>query len=111
MLDEEQTADPLEGYEAPSPSSSRSPSPTPSYLEEVTADPSLALDSVQKKKVSRPVYISQLIALLSERDKPDSLEMGLKWGESLIRAKRSFGGELGELRLLQRLAAYSSSFV
>jgi telomere length regulation protein len=96
MLDEEQTADPLEGYEAPSPSSSRSPSPTPSYLEEVTADPSLAFDSVQKKKVTRPVYISQLVALLSERDKPDSLEMGLKWGESLIRAKRSFGGELGE---------------
>ena len=96
MLDDEQAADPLEGYTLPSPSSSRSPSPTPSYLEEVAADPSLALDSTQKKKVQRPVYISQLIALLKEREKPDHLEMALKWGEGLVRAKRSFGGELGE---------------
>jgi len=96
MLGEDQMADPLEGYAANSPSSSRSSSPTPSYLEEITADPTLALDSVQKKKISRPVYIQQLFALLKEREKPDELEMGLKWGESLVRAKRSFGKELGK---------------
>ena len=96
MLDADQVADPLEGYTNQSPSSSRSPSPTPSYLEEVAADPSLALDSTQKKKIARPVYIQQLVSLLKERDKPDHLEMGLKWGESLIRAKRSFGRELGK---------------
>ena len=42
------------------------------------------------------MYISQLIALLKEREKPEHIEMALKYGESLIRAKRSFGGELGE---------------
>jgi len=97
MLDDAQQADPLEGYDMPSPSSSRSPSPTPSYLEEVAADPSLAIDSTQKKKITRPVYISQLIELLKDRDNPDSLEMGLKWGEGLVRAKRTFGGELSTL--------------
>ena len=96
MLDEEQQQDPLEGYDAPSPSSSRSASPTPSYLEEVAADPSLALDAAGKKKVSRPVYISQLLALVKEREKPECIEMALRFGESLIRAKRNFGGELGE---------------
>lgn len=95
MLDDAQTADPLEGYDAPSPSSSRSPSPTPSFLEEVAADPTLAIDNSQKKKVTRPVYIAQLLALVKEREKPDCIEMALKHGESLIRAKRSFGGELG----------------
>jgi telomere length regulation protein len=92
MLDD-QLADPLSGYA--SPSSSRSPSPTPSYLEEVAADPTLALDSTQKKKVTRPVYIQQVVMLLKEREKPDELEMGLKWGEDLVRAKRLFGSELG----------------
>jgi len=95
MLDPDQLADPLEGYSAAYPSSSRSASPTPSYLEEVAADPSLALDSTQKKKITRPVYIQQLFTLLKEREKPDYIEMGLKWGEALVRAKRSFGGELG----------------
>ena len=95
MLDDEQAEDPMEGYANPSPSSSRSPSPTQSYLDEITADPSLALDAAGKKKIKRPVYISQLIALLKERDKPDHLEVGLKWGESLIRSKRTFGKELG----------------
>jgi telomere length regulation protein len=94
MLDPEQEADPLEGYAPQSPSSSRSPSPTPSYLEEVAADPTLALDSAQNKKASRPVYVQQLIILLKEREKPDHIEMGLKWGEGLVRAKRSFGTEL-----------------
>ena len=94
MLDPDQEADPLQGYAAQSPSSSRSPSPTPSYLEEVAADPTLALDSAQNKKASRPVYVQQLIMLLKEREKPEYIEMGLKWGEGLVRAKRSFGTEL-----------------
>jgi len=94
MLDADQEADPLQGYAPQSPSSSRSPSPTPSYLEEVAADPTLALDSAQNKKASRPVYVQQLIMLLKEREKPDYIEMGLKWGEGLVRAKRSFGTEL-----------------
>ncbi len=96
MLDPEQEQDPLTGYDLPSPSSSRSASPTPSYLEEVAADPTLALDGTQKKKVTRPVYVGQLVELLKERDKPDHLEMGLKWGEGLVRAKRNFGVELGK---------------
>jgi telomere length regulation protein len=99
MLDEDQQADPLEGYAPESPSSSRSPSPTPSFLEEVAADPSLALDSAQNKKASRPVYVQQLIMLLKEKEKPDFIEMGLKWGEGLVRAKRSFGTELCRLTL------------
>ena len=94
MLDPDQELDPLEGYEAQSPSSSRSPSHTPSYLEEVAADPTLALDSAQNKKASRPVYVQQLIMLLKEREKPEFIEMGLKWGEGLVSAKRSFGTEL-----------------
>jgi telomere length regulation protein len=94
MLDPDQEADPLQGYSPESPSSSRSPSPTPSYLEEVAADPTLALDSAQNKKAARPVYVQQLIMLLKEREKPDYIEMGLKWGEGLVRAKRSFGTEL-----------------
>lgn len=96
MLDDEQAADSLEGYDMPSPSSSRSPSPTPSYLEEIAADPTRALNSSQKKKVQRPVYIAQLHALLKEREKPECIEMALRHGESLIRAKKTFGGELGE---------------
>jgi telomere length regulation protein len=96
MLTDEQMDDPLEGYTNPSPSSSRSPSPTPSHLEEIASDPSLALDGAQKKKVTRPVYVGQLAALLKERESPEHLEMALKWGESLVRAKRNFGTELGE---------------
>jgi telomere length regulation protein len=95
MLDDEQLEDTLEGYDPPSPSS-RSPSPTPSYLEEIAADPSLALDGQQKKKIKRPVYISQLLQLVKNREKPDSLETALQFGEGLVRAKRSFGGELGK---------------
>ncbi|WVR00155.1 hypothetical protein IAU59_007297 [Kwoniella sp. CBS 9459] len=96
MLDPDQLDDPMEGYASSSPSSSRSPSPTPSYLEEVAADPTLALDSTQKKKVVRPVYIPQLVELLKEREKPECIEMGLRFGESLVRAKREFGTELAE---------------
>ena len=93
MLDDEQLEDTMEGYDQPSPSS-RSPSPDQAYLDEVAADPSLALDTQQKKKIQRPVYISQLLGLIKDREKPDCLEMALEFGESLIRAKRSFGGEL-----------------
>lgn len=96
MLDDDQLADPLSGYTDHSPSSSRSPSPTPSYLEEIAADPSLALDATQKKKIARPVYMQQLIDLLKKREEPDEIEMALKWGEGLVRAKRSFGTELRE---------------
>jgi len=96
MLDDDQLSDPLQGYTSHSPSSSRSASPTNEYLEEVAADPTLALDTSQKGKIKRPVYIIQLIALLRDREKPESLEVGLKWGEGLVRAKRSFGTELGE---------------
>ena len=96
MLDEDQELDPLEGYTVPSPSSSRSASPTKEYLEEVAADPSLAIGRVGEKKVTRPVYIQQLVLLLKEREKPECVEMGLKWGEGLVRAKRAFGTELGQ---------------
>ncbi|WVF72963.1 hypothetical protein IAT40_007781 [Kwoniella sp. CBS 6097] len=94
--DRDQLDDPMEGYATSSPSSSRSPSPTPSYLEEVAADPTLALDATQKKKVVRPVYVPQLVELLKEREKPECIEMGLRFGESLVRAKREFGTELAE---------------
>ncbi|WVR07650.1 hypothetical protein IAU60_004692 [Kwoniella sp. DSM 27419] len=96
MLDPDQLDDPLQGYPSSEPSSSRSPSPTPSYLDEVAADPSLAVDATQKKKVSRPVYLPQLAELLKEREQPESIEMALKWGEGLVRAKREFGTELAE---------------
>ena len=83
----------LSGYSS-SANSSRSPSPTPSYLEEVARDPMSNTNT--REKVQRPVYIIQLIELLRAREEPDKLEVGLKWGESLIRRKRHFGKELGE---------------
>ncbi|WVQ84635.1 hypothetical protein IAT38_006790 [Cryptococcus sp. DSM 104549] len=96
MLDPDQEADPLDGYASPSPTSSRAPSPTPEFLEEVAADPSLALDAQQRNKVQRPVYVPQLLALLKEREKPESLEVALQYGEGLVRAKREYGTELAE---------------
>ncbi|TYJ57904.1 hypothetical protein B9479_001259 [Cryptococcus floricola] len=96
MLDDSQVDDPLSGYASSSPSSSRAPSPTPEYLEEVANDPTLGLDEANRKKVQRPVYIGQLVALLKEREKPECVEMALQWGEGLIRAKREFGTELSE---------------
>lgn len=86
----------LSGYSS-SANSSRSPSPTPSYLEEVAKDP--MSNTSTREKIQRPVYIIQLIELLRAREEPDKLEVGLKWGESLIRRKRHFGKELGELSL------------
>lgn len=104
MLDPDQQNDPLSGYASSSSSSSRAPSPTPEYLDEIAADPSLGLDEANKKKVKRPVYIPQLVALLKERDKPESVEMGLKWGEGLVRAKREFGFELGEFTMMGQIS-------
>lgn len=95
MLDEEQEADPLEGYTS-SRSSLRSPSPTPSFLEEVAADPTLALDATKKRKLRRPVYVRQLAELLRDKDKPESIELALQWGEGLVRAKRTFGTEVAD---------------
>lgn len=95
MLDDEQLEDPLEGY-ASSAASSRSPSPTPSFLEEVAADPTLALDASKKRKLKRPVYVRQLVELLRDKDKPESIELALQWGEGLVRAKRGFGTEVSD---------------
>lgn len=95
MLDDDQAADPLEGY-ASSPASSRSPSPTPSFLDEVAADPSLAIDATKKRKLKRPVYVRQLTELLRDKDKPESIELALQWGEGLVRAKRGFGTEVAD---------------
>ncbi|CAK9783297.1 hypothetical protein CC85DRAFT_254315 [Cutaneotrichosporon oleaginosum] len=95
MLDDDQAADQLEGY-ASSPASSRSPSPTPSFLEEVAADPSLAIDATKKRRLKRPVYVRQLTELLRDKDKPESIELALQWGEGLVRAKRGFGTEVAD---------------
>ncbi|GMK56562.1 hypothetical protein CspeluHIS016_0304020 [Cutaneotrichosporon spelunceum] len=95
MLDDDQVADPLEGYASPA-NSSRSPSPTPSFLEEVAADPTLAIDATKKRKLKRPVYVRQLTELLRDKDKPESIELALQWGEGLIRAKRVFGTEVAD---------------
>ncbi|KAJ9102030.1 hypothetical protein QFC19_004956 [Naganishia cerealis] len=89
----------LSGYSS-SGNSSRSPSPTPSYLDEVANDP--MANTSMREKIQRPVYIIQLIELLRAREEPDKLEVGLKWGESLIRRKRHFGHELGEFVSLGR---------
>lgn len=109
MLDDDQAADPLEGYAESDPGSSRSPSPTPSFLEEVAADPTLAIDATKKKKLKRPVYVRQLVELLRDKEKPESIEMGLEWGEGLVRAKRNFGGEVVENAVDVAQAAISLS--
>lgn len=96
MLDPDQEADPLQGYESAGSESSRSRSPSPSYLAEVAADPTLALDAAKKKKLKRPVYVRQLADLLRDKDSPDSIELALTYGEPLVRAKRNFGGEVVE---------------
>lgn len=96
MLDPDQEADPLQGYDSDNSSSSRSRSPSPSYLAEVAADPTLALDAAKKKKLKRPVYVRQLADLLRDKDSPESIELALTYGEPLIRAKRNFGGEVVE---------------
>lgn len=96
MLDPDQEADPLQGYDSDGSGSSRSRSPSPSYLAEVAADPTLALDAAKKKKLKRPVYVRQLADLLRDKDSPESIELALTYGEPLIRAKRNFGGEVAD---------------
>lgn len=96
MLDPDQEADPLQGYDSDGSGSSRSRSPSPSYLAEVAADPTLALDAAKKKKLKRPVYVRQVADLLRDKDSPESIELALRFGEPLIRAKRNFGGEVFE---------------
>lgn len=100
--------DSLTGYASPTPSS-RSASPTPSELAEIEKDPSL---NMGRKKVARPVYLAQLgemvrstSGLRSEQADAEAqkIEVALNAAEDLIRRKRAFGTELGELwRLLQR---------
>ncbi|KAJ9110815.1 hypothetical protein QFC22_006671 [Naganishia vaughanmartiniae] len=99
----------ISGYSS-SDNSSRSPSPTPSYLDEIANDP--MANTSMKAKIQRPMYIIQLIELLRAREEPDKLEVGLKWGESLIRRKRHFGKELEEnsIFLCQVLCALSDPY-
>ncbi|KAJ9092098.1 hypothetical protein QFC21_006963 [Naganishia friedmannii] len=99
----------MSGYSS-SGNSSRSPSPTQSYLDEIANDP--MANTSMKAKIQRPVYIIQLIELLRAREEPDKLEVGLKWGESLIRRKRHFGKELEEnsIFLCQVLCALSDPY-
>lgn len=91
--------DSLIGYASPSASSS---SPTPSELLEIEQDPTL---HVGAKKVPRPVYLTQLGALVRGTDglnseeknhEAEKIEMALTVGEDLIRRKRDFGTELVE---------------
>lgn len=90
--------DSLTGY-ASSDAFSRPPSPTMSEMEEIEKDPTL---NVGKKPVQRPVYLVDLARLITESTKPDDpqnadrIEMALDCAEELIRAKRSFGYELGK---------------
>lgn len=92
--------DSLQGY-ASDANSDRTPSPTPSELEEIEKDPTL---NVGVKKVSKPVYLTQLGELVrstnvglksAENDEPDKIEMALSCGEEVVRRKRNFGMELG----------------
>ena len=94
--------DSLVGY-ASSPPSSRSPSPTPSELEEIEKDPTL---NVGKKKIQKPVYLADLGTMLRGSAKPDDadqadrMEVALNCAEELIRRKREYGLELGELNFV-----------
>jgi telomere length regulation protein len=88
--------DSMTGY-APS----LSPLATSSELAEVEKEPVLSFGI---KRISRPLYLSQLGALLRSRDDngqsgqssaADNVEMALNSAEDLIRRKRDFGSELG----------------
>ena len=89
--------DSVNGY-APSVSSR---SPTSTELAEIEKEPALSLGI---KKVSRPLYLSQLGAFLRSRtdggqsgqySAADNVEMALDSAEDLIRSKKIFGSELG----------------
>ena len=92
--------DSLSAY-ASSSSSSRVPSPTPEELEEIEKDPTLRSGGgLNKKKVTRPVYLADLGELLrptkaGEQDEYEKLDMGLQHAEELIRRKKDYGTELG----------------
>ncbi|KAL0579959.1 telomere binding protein [Marasmius crinis-equi] len=92
--------DSMAGYD--SPPSSRSASPTPSELQEIENDPSLAVGA---KKIQRPVYLAQLGNMIrgptgttdgSANEEADKIEMALNCAEELIRKKKDFGTELEE---------------
>ncbi|KAF7295097.1 Telomere-reg-2 domain-containing protein [Mycena indigotica] len=91
--------DSLTGYI--SPPSSRSASPTPSELAEIEKEPTIG---VGVTKVPRPVYLTQLGALIrptggmnsDEAKLASDLEMGMDCAEELIRKKRGYGSELEE---------------
>lgn len=92
--------DSLVGYESEG-GSSRAPSPTPSELEEIEKDPSLRTGGgLNKKKVTRPVYLVSLGELLRPSAKEgeeevQKVEIALTHGEELIRRRRDYGTELG----------------
>ncbi len=80
---------------------SLSPLATSTELAEVEKEPVLSFGT---KRISRPLYLSQLGALLRSRDgngqssqssAADNVEMALNSAEDLIRRKRDFGSELG----------------
>lgn len=83
--------DSLTGYQS---SSSSSSSSSPKDLDVYLTDPTLYTPN--KKLPPRPVYLAQLLAYITAREDPEKLNCGLKWGESLVRRKRSFGLELEE---------------
>ncbi|EIN07826.1 hypothetical protein PUNSTDRAFT_126727 [Punctularia strigosozonata HHB-11173 SS5] len=92
--------DSLTGYA--SPPSSRSPSPTPSELEELAREPTLAVGA---PKVSRPVYLLQLAELVrptstlkepEPREAAERIRVALDVGEELVRRKAAYGSELEE---------------
>lgn len=98
---EHDSDDSLTGYD--SPPSSRAPSPTLSEVEEVEKDPTLR---VGKKKIQKPVYLADLGSMLrslakaDDPDEADRIDIALGCAEELIRKKRGFGFELGELLLV-----------
>lgn len=104
VQDDYDSDDSLTGYA--SPPSSRSNSPTPSELEEIEKDPTLG---VGLKPVARPVYLAQLGQMLrghtgsQQSDgayEARKLEIALDCSEELIRKKKHYGTELGELSVL-----------
>lgn len=104
--------DSLTGYA--SPPSSRSPSPTPSELAEIEKDPTLR---VGHTKIARPVYLVQLGEMIrgagglrtgQENQEAEKIEIALDAAEELIRRKRGYGTELGEL-ITDSMALLTSS--
>ena len=59
-----------------------------------------------KKQLRPPIYIGELAPLLRENER-DSVRMGLKYGEDLIRRKAGWGGEVEENAIDLTLALLS----